>query len=100
MVLVIGAWCEGIGLALRLGVRQNLHSTGLYIAQYLFVVLSVSDTDTKIDFADNSPVHSLPVTISYLVDWYHTLMRPHTSSLSNQDGYLGLSSFPIVSHTK
>lgn len=42
MVLVIGAWCEGIGLALRLGVRQNLHSTGLYIAQYLFVVLSVS----------------------------------------------------------
>lgn len=44
MVLVIGAWCEGIGLALRLGVRQNLHSTGLYIAQYLFVVLSVSHT--------------------------------------------------------
>jgi hypothetical protein len=41
MVMVIGAWCEGIGLALRLGVRQNLHSTGLYIAQYLFVVLSV-----------------------------------------------------------
>lgn len=40
--MVVGAWCEGIGLALRLGVRQNLHSKGLYIAQYLFVVLSVS----------------------------------------------------------
>ncbi|ORY33699.1 RTA1 like protein-domain-containing protein [Naematelia encephala] len=40
LCLVIGAWCEGIGLAIRLGLRNNLHSTGLYIAMYLFVVLS------------------------------------------------------------
>jgi hypothetical protein len=62
MVLVIGAWCEGIGLALRLGVRQNLHSTGLYIAQYLFVVLSVSHSQPQRDSGLHlSRVLSLPV---------------------------------------
>nr|ODO03820.1 integral membrane protein [Cryptococcus depauperatus CBS 7855] len=40
LVLVIGAWCEGIGLALRVALRTNLHSSGLYIVCYLFVVLS------------------------------------------------------------
>jgi hypothetical protein len=56
MVLVIGAWCEGIGLALRLGVRQNLHSTGLYIAQYLFVVLSVGHSQYSATLAHSSAV--------------------------------------------
>ncbi|OWT36398.1 integral membrane protein [Cryptococcus neoformans] len=40
LALVIGAWCEGIGLALRIAFRTNPHSTGLYIVCYLFVVLS------------------------------------------------------------
>ncbi|WWC86354.1 uncharacterized protein L201_001227 [Kwoniella dendrophila CBS 6074] len=40
MCLVIGAWFEGLGLALRVAFRNNLHSTGLYIVCYLFVVLS------------------------------------------------------------
>lgn len=30
LALVIGAWCEGIGLALRLGVRQNLLERDLH----------------------------------------------------------------------
>ncbi|WRT64236.1 uncharacterized protein IL334_001165 [Kwoniella shivajii] len=40
MCLVIGSWCEGIGLVLRVAFRSNPHGTGLYIVQYLFVVLS------------------------------------------------------------
>ncbi|ORX36045.1 putative integral to membrane protein [Kockovaella imperatae] len=40
LCLVIGAYCEGLGLALRLALRNNLHSSGLYIVMYLFVVLS------------------------------------------------------------
>ncbi|WVQ70923.1 hypothetical protein IAR50_000448 [Cryptococcus sp. DSM 104548] len=40
LALVIGCWCEGIGLVLRVVFRSNPHSTGLYIACYLFVVLS------------------------------------------------------------
>ncbi|WVQ85253.1 hypothetical protein IAT38_007418 [Cryptococcus sp. DSM 104549] len=40
MCLVIGAWCEGIGLVLRVAFRNNPHSSGLYIVCYLFVVLS------------------------------------------------------------
>ena len=43
LVLVIGTYCEAIGLVLRVVLRNNLHSQGLYIVQYLFVVLSVSD---------------------------------------------------------
>ena len=42
LVLVIGTYCEAIGLVLRVVLRNNLHSQGLYIVQYLFVVLSVS----------------------------------------------------------
>ncbi|ODO07272.1 integral membrane protein [Cryptococcus wingfieldii CBS 7118] len=40
LALVIGCWCEGIGLVLRVAFRSNPHSTGLYIVCYLFVVLS------------------------------------------------------------
>ena len=40
LCLVIGAYFEGLGLALRLPFRNNPHSNGLYIVQYLFVVLS------------------------------------------------------------
>ena len=42
LCLVIGTYCEAIGLVLRVVLRKNPHSTGLYIVQYLFVVLSVS----------------------------------------------------------
>ena len=42
LCLVIGAYCEAIGNLLRVILRNNLHSIGLYIAQYAFVVLSVS----------------------------------------------------------
>ena len=41
LCLVIGTYCEGVGLVLRVVLRDQPHSTGLYIAQYLFVVLSV-----------------------------------------------------------
>nr|ODN93119.1 integral membrane protein [Cryptococcus depauperatus CBS 7841] len=40
LAFVIGAWCEGLGLALRIVLRTNLHNTGMYIVCYLFVVLS------------------------------------------------------------
>ncbi|KAK1926730.1 putative integral to membrane protein [Papiliotrema laurentii] len=40
LCLVIGTYCEAIGLVLRVVLRKNPHSTGLYIVQYLFVVLS------------------------------------------------------------
>jgi hypothetical protein len=42
LCLVIGAYCEGLGLVFRLMVRSDVHSTGKYIVMYLFVVLSVS----------------------------------------------------------
>ena len=42
LCLVIGAWFEGLGLALRLALRNDPHNQGLYIVSYLFVVLSVS----------------------------------------------------------
>ena len=42
LCLVIGAYCEAIGLVLRVALRNNPESTGLYIVMYLFVVLSVS----------------------------------------------------------
>lgn len=41
LCLVIGTYTEGLGLVLRIVLRNNLHSEGIYIAQYLFVVLSV-----------------------------------------------------------
>jgi len=37
---LIGTYCEGIGLALRIWFRNNLHSLGGYIAMYMFVILS------------------------------------------------------------
>jgi hypothetical protein len=40
LCLVIGAYCEAIGLVLRIIFRNQLHSQGVYIAMYLFVVLS------------------------------------------------------------
>lgn len=40
LALVIGSFCEGIGLMLRIPLRSNLHSTGIYVVEYLFVVLS------------------------------------------------------------
>ncbi|QRW02251.1 RTA1-like protein [Ceratobasidium sp. AG-Ba] len=40
MCLVIGAYTFSIGLALRFGLSKNPHSKGIYIAEYLFVVLS------------------------------------------------------------
>ncbi|GHJ87333.1 hypothetical protein NliqN6_3735 [Naganishia liquefaciens] len=40
LCLVIGAYCEGIGLTMRIPFRSNPHSTGIYIVEYLFVVLS------------------------------------------------------------
>ena len=42
LCLIIGAYCEGLGLCFRLMVRSDVHSTGKYIVMYLFVVLSVS----------------------------------------------------------
>lgn len=42
LCLTIGTWCEAIGLALRIALRKDPHSLGLYIAMYMFVVLSVS----------------------------------------------------------
>lgn len=40
LVLVIGTYCAGIGLALRISFRNGVHSLGGYIAMYMFVVLS------------------------------------------------------------
>jgi hypothetical protein len=40
LCLTIGTWCEAIGLALRIALRKDPHSLGLYIAMYMFVVLS------------------------------------------------------------
>ncbi|KAG8741706.1 hypothetical protein FRC12_015576, partial [Ceratobasidium sp. 428] len=40
MCLVIGAYTFSLGLALRFGLAKNPHSKGIYIAEYLFVVLS------------------------------------------------------------
>lgn len=40
LCLVIGAYCEGFGLAMRIPFRTSPHSRGIYIVQYLFVVLS------------------------------------------------------------
>ncbi|CAD6568828.1 MAG: hypothetical protein TREMPRED_004789 [Tremellales sp. Tagirdzhanova-0007] len=40
LCLVIGAYCEGLGIVFRLIFRTNPHSTGIYILEYLFVVLS------------------------------------------------------------
>jgi hypothetical protein len=42
LCLVIGAYCEGLGFVFRLVLRNNIHSNGVYIVMYLFVVLSVS----------------------------------------------------------
>jgi hypothetical protein len=42
LCLVIGTYTEGLGLVLRIVLRNNPHSKGVYIVQYLFVVLSVS----------------------------------------------------------
>ena len=42
LCLIIGAYTEGFGLAMRLALRKNPHSEGVYIVMYLFVVLSVS----------------------------------------------------------
>ncbi len=47
LCLVIGAWCEALGLILRIPLRSNIHSTGIYIVMYLFVVLSVSQTSIR-----------------------------------------------------
>jgi hypothetical protein len=44
LCLIIGAYCEALGLCFRLMVRTDVHSTGKYIVMYLFVVLSVSMT--------------------------------------------------------
>jgi hypothetical protein len=41
LCLVIGAYCEGLGFVFRLVLRNNLHSSGIYIVMYLFIVLSV-----------------------------------------------------------
>ncbi|GMK58928.1 hypothetical protein CspeluHIS016_0603700 [Cutaneotrichosporon spelunceum] len=40
LCLTIGTWCEAIGLALRIALRKDPHSLGLYISMYMFVVLS------------------------------------------------------------
>lgn len=39
LCLVIGAYCEAFGLAMRIPFRNSPHSTGIYIVEYLFVVL-------------------------------------------------------------
>lgn len=39
-MLVIGTYCEAIGLALRISFRNDVHSLGGYIAMYMFVILS------------------------------------------------------------
>jgi len=40
LCLVIGAYTFALGLGLRFGLTKNPHSKGIYIAEYLFVVLS------------------------------------------------------------
>lgn len=42
LCLVIGGYCEGIGLTMRIPFRNDPHNTAIYIVQYLFIVLSVS----------------------------------------------------------
>ncbi|KAK4686239.1 hypothetical protein P7C73_g3894, partial [Tremellales sp. Uapishka_1] len=60
LALVIGAWCEAIGLVLRIPLRTNVQSNGLYIVMYLFVVLSVSANF-------QTPIHLPPRAGSTLV---------------------------------
>lgn len=118
--MVVGAWCEGIGLALRLGVRQNLHSTGLYIAQYLFVVLSVSVIFPRTSASLRHVLTKYSPALSWLVSpyvppagacgrlteqvitycWvesYPTLTPRTIFDLSSQPGCHGRSSSPTVS---
>lgn len=40
LCLIIGGYCEAFGLLMRIPFRSNPHSTGIYIIEYLFVVLS------------------------------------------------------------
>lgn len=40
LCLIIGGYCEAFGLLMRIPFRTNPHSTGIYIVEYLFVVLS------------------------------------------------------------
>ncbi|CCO27565.1 hypothetical protein BN14_01548 [Rhizoctonia solani AG-1 IB] len=40
LCLVIGSYTFSVGLALRFGLTKDPHSRGIYIAEYLFVVLS------------------------------------------------------------
>jgi hypothetical protein len=58
--LVIGAYCEAIGMVMRIVFRTNPHSSGVYIVQYLFVVLSVSLLAVHLqNYADASLSHVL-----------------------------------------
>lgn len=70
LALVIGAYCEGLGLAFRLMTRSDVHSSGKYIVMYLFVVLSVGPKSVRMcepAFADRlSLARSLLPTISCL----------------------------------
>ncbi|KAH8088115.1 integral to membrane protein [Filobasidium floriforme] len=40
LCLVIGCYCYGIGLCMRIPFRSDPHNTTIYIVQYLFIVLS------------------------------------------------------------
>lgn len=55
LCLVIGAYCEAIGIVLRLVFRSYPHSSGVYIVLYLFVVLSVSQSTSHRDKDADKP---------------------------------------------
>lgn len=40
LCVVIGGYCFAVGIGTRFGLTRNPHSQGIYIAEYLFVVLS------------------------------------------------------------
>ena len=63
LCLIIGAYCEGLGLCFRLMTRNDVHSSGKYIVMYLFVVLSVSSQSLTMQIqrrADPQPCSFLP----------------------------------------
>ena len=100
LCLVIGAYCEGLGLALRLAYRSSLHSSGIYIVQYLFVVLSVSQQSLLVSSTlrcRRSRVHSWPEITSSSVVWSSTSMHRSIFVPSNLGSSAESSSYPMAS---
>lgn len=99
LCLVIGAYCEGIGIIFRLVFRNNPHSQAVYILLYLFVVLSVcviSHPLSSFKWIRLSPnlffshVLSSQAITSSLAGWYPISMESNTfdhSSLKQSHGH-------------